>query len=168
MRIVSISFVLLLLAGPAHGQGLLNFQKSERSQRYDVYMADVSRALAETIDAWNEAWSQDDAEALSRIYREDATLYLQDEVLHGRDEIRSHFEKLLPHVDRAALFPVALDASGDLAFRVMTVLFDEGDEVGESRRLGRRDVFIFRKDWSDEWAIEAHFEGPAAEVEAGL
>jgi uncharacterized protein (TIGR02246 family) len=165
MKTVSILFALLFLAVPAHGQGLLDFQKEAKSRRYDMYMADVAQGITATLDAWDEAWSHDDAEGLARVYRKDATLYLQDDVLHGRDAIRLHFEELLPHVVEVSLFPVDLDASGDMAYRVMRVLYEADSDAGPSRQLERRDIFIFRKDWSDDWAIEAHFEGPEEAVE---
>ena len=155
--------VLLLTAAPAQAQGLLRFQKDERSRRYDVYMLRVAEGVAGSLAAWNEAWSDEDPGAIARTYRKDATLYLPNEVVHGRAAIEDYFGQLLSTAHGLSLLPGELKASGDMAYRVVVVRYQTDQPGAEAARgVERRDLFVYRKRGDNDWEIQAHFTGPEA------
>lgn len=165
MRSTLALLLLLVVAAPAGAQGLLPFQKDERARRYDVYMARVAEGVARSLADWNQAWNADDATALARTYREDATLYVDDDVLYGRDAIQRHFDGLLPRSRSLSVFPEDLQASGDMAYRVVVIRYQEDRAPEAAHRVERRDLFVYRKRGDNDWEVQAHFTGPETGTE---
>jgi uncharacterized protein (TIGR02246 family) len=81
------------------------------------FYADVIQHVNEVITDWRRAWREDDAQALSELYFEDARLVLPDRTpIVGGEAIRAFFENELPGLGQIQTSVADFDASGRMAY----------------------------------------------------
>ncbi|NIP82138.1 MAG: SgcJ/EcaC family oxidoreductase [Gemmatimonadetes bacterium] len=147
---------LLFIPGAVSGQaGMYGKEKDKLSRQAQMYEIAVRQGVNATLTEWREAWERDDAEALSRLYLEDATLYTETATIQGRDAIAEYFRRVLPLRSGRRSLPVSFDASGVLAFQVeeTTVEFAEGE--GRPRIRTQRELLVLRQQWDERWLIQS-------------
>ena len=164
-RIAAVVLVaLLFVPGAVSGQaGMYSRDQDRLSRQAQVYEMTVRQGVNATLAEWREAWDRDDAEALARLYLEDATLYTDAGAVRGRDAIAEHFRLALPARSSRRALPLSFDASGVLAFQVEEATMDVATRDGRARVLTQRDLLVLRQQWDDRWLIQSQH---STEVEA--
>ncbi len=90
---------LLLLAPPSLSGQTLPGQPRPRD-RWEAeqarFRALILGKVNITLSAWQESWADDNAQELAETYSERGILFLPDQELKGREEIREYFQGTLP------------------------------------------------------------------------
>lgn len=150
----ALLLIAMLVPATAAAQANLFRTDAQRSGKAEVYDMVVRNGINQTTAAYLRAWERDDADALAKLYLEDATLFTEEGMIVGRVAIADYFRRVLPTLSDLRTRPLHFDASGVLAYQVnqVTVRVEGPSEPGE--RLER--VFILFRQERDDWLIEAH------------
>ena len=154
--------VLLLVPARAQAQaGMFRQEGEARSRQSQIYEMNVRRGVNATLTEWREAWERDDADALARLYAENATLFTDRETIRGRAAIADYYRRILPDLAGRQSLPLHFDASGALAYQVEQVTLTlEADGAG---RRTQRQVMVLRQQWDDRWLIDSLMASDVAE-----
>jgi uncharacterized protein (TIGR02246 family) len=152
--VVTVLSALLIAPAGATGQaGMFRQDGEARSRQAQIYQMNVRRGINATLTEWREAWQRDDAEAIARLYAEDATVFTDEETIQGREAIAAYYRRVLPGLASRQALPLHFDASGALAYQVDQVTLTlEGDGAGKRTQ---RQFMVLRQQWDDRWLIES-------------
>ena len=126
MRVGLLSAALLLsgAVAPSSAQGsLVTGRADPNATRGEAeYMAYMSASVDTVVKAWQRAMKARDADALSRLYTDDAILALSTgRLVRGRGSVRDAYERILPRLHAARMDVVQIIASADVASVVATL-----------------------------------------------
>jgi uncharacterized protein (TIGR02246 family) len=157
MLAFSLAFAAVA-AAPARAQGrnVPGTVQSDASAELSSYKKEVRRAADEIIGQWRDAWGNDDAGVMARLYAPDAVLVpLSGEALHGRREILARLPGVLTRAGPITTTRLDFGTSGDMAYDVeqFTYAVEDGGRT-TAVRTGIS-VVVLKRHWDGRWEIQS-------------
>lgn len=168
-RSLALAFLLLAVSGgPALAQVLPTGDPRELDdravERHREIRREALRGTNRLLRQWTEAWNEDDAQRLVRMYTADAVLLPAEggTQLRGQESIARFLSEALEAADEIRLTLSDFDGASRLAYALGTFSYTtvrhEGTN-GSTRSLEGEFVLVLRKEGSD-WRIRSQLFQP--------
>lgn len=115
------------------------------------YRSEVLAEVGVVMEAWLDAWNNDDVNGALEIYSEDAALLINDEMVRG-EGVRVALENTLPRLGPIQTGLQDFGVSADMAFATTTFRYREGSGAGG--QVSGLIVWVLVKHTGD-WRIRA-------------
>lgn len=162
------SLLVLVLGGPLLAQVLPTGDPralNDRAAKRQMEMRrEALRGTTQLLRRWTEAWNEDDAGRLTRLYTEDAVLLPAEGAsqLRGRESIGDYLSETLDGAGEIRVVLSDFDAVGQLAYALGTFTYTAPSRAGSrgaSRSLEGDVVLVLRRDGGS-WRIRSQLFQP--------
>jgi ketosteroid isomerase-like protein len=161
----SLIFLLssfLLLAPPSVSGQTLPGQPRPRD-RWEAeqarFRALILGKVNVTLSAWQDSWANDNAQELAETYSEQGVLFLPDQELRGREEIREYFQSTLPSLGQLSFSLNEFEPGGTVSMVLGTFYYRKDTEAQQGEEISGNCLTILIEEGGD-WKIRSQVFRP--------
>lgn len=170
MRLFGLIMLTLLVAPCSLWAQVLPIPPApDRQREMQQYNIEVLKHYNSVMSSWRNAWKEQDARALARLYTDDAVLLPADrEPVQGRGAIEAHFRESLDGTRDIQTGVADFSSSATLAVASGRYWQEVESEDGGVRRVSGTYMAVLRRDGRS-WRIRSQLfrPDPAPEVASG-